>query len=156
METKKRDMKKFSKIVNSNKNSVRGETAMLKVDGEEYSGDSQVLSGFFKYHQEACSAPEVTQEEDDQLYRQATIDVASLQFILQSRGWKLPTVSYEQTEQLVSRLRNGSSPDFYGLTSEHIKYGGATAILFLHLTSTSRFNLLNMEFLRRIFSAQLL
>ena len=156
METKKRDMKKFSKIVNSNKNSVRGETAMLKVDGEEYSGDGQVLSGFFKYHQEACSAPEVTQEEDDQLYRQATIDVASLQFILQSRGWKLPTVSYEQTEQLVSRLRNGSSPDFYGLTSEHIKYGGATAILFLHLTSTSRFNLLNMEFLRRIFSAQLL
>ena len=71
----------------------------------------------------------MTQNKDDELYRQASI--ASIKSILKSRGWRLPIISYEQTEQLISRLKNNSSPDFYGLTSEHIKNGGATAIFFL-------------------------
>lgn len=61
METKKGDMKQFSRLVNSTKNTVRGETAMLIIDDKEYAGDGQVLAGFFNFHKDACSSPELTQ-----------------------------------------------------------------------------------------------
>ena len=34
-------------------------------------------------------------------------------------------------EELIGRLKNDSAPDFYGLTSEHVKKGGASSIYFL-------------------------
>ena len=59
----------------------------------------------------------------------AKIDIGSIQYILKSRGWNLPIVSLEQTENLISKLKNSSAADFYGLTSKHIKKGGPTSIV---------------------------
>ena len=42
-----RDPKLFSKLVNRNRINSQGYTSMIKVNGVEFRGDSQVLAGFF-------------------------------------------------------------------------------------------------------------
>ena len=104
---------------------------MIKVNNQLYNGDAQVLSGFFEFHKAGSVPHELTQHPEDHLYRRATVDVVSIRYILRQRGWKLPIVTFEQTESLVSRLKSNSSADYYGLTSEYIKYGGSVSISFL-------------------------
>ena len=53
--------------LNRKRNKVRGETALLIVEGEEYSGNDEVLAGFFKYHKKACTSPELTNTNEDEL-----------------------------------------------------------------------------------------
>ena len=100
---------------------------MIKVDGVQYTGDAQVLAGFFQFHKSGSSPPELTQEPEDHLYRRATVDVTSIRYIIRQRGWKLPNVSFDQTATLIARLKSNSAADFYGLTSEFIKHGGDVA-----------------------------
>ena len=70
-----RDPKLFSYLVNKKKNSTSGYTSFIKFDEKEYRGDSQVLAGFFKYHNEKSSPPEVFNSDDNHQYFYATIDV---------------------------------------------------------------------------------
>ena len=95
MEAEYRDSKKLSQIIKLSRNNNRGETNMLKIGDQTYSGDAQVLSAFFKFHQNGSVPPEPTQHEDDHLYRRATVDVTSIRYILRQRGWKLPSVSWK-------------------------------------------------------------
>ena len=120
------DIKTFCNMIKQKSGNRRGDTALLKFGGEEYHGDAQVLAGVFKFHQQESKAPPLTNKPEDQLYKQATIDVASIHYILKSRGWKLPIVSTDQTEILISRLKNNSAPDYYNINAEYIKNGAVT------------------------------
>ena len=63
MEANFRDPKLFSKLVNKNRIQNQGYTAMIKVNGEEYRGDAQVLSGFCSYHNGNSSPPPIEKTE---------------------------------------------------------------------------------------------
>ena len=104
---------------------------MIILEDEKFYGDGQVLSGFFKYHQSSQTAPTVTSSDEDHLYRLATIDVGALSYIIQSRGWKLPSISTSQVSDLIDKLKSGKSPDYYGLSVLHVKNGGSISVLFL-------------------------
>ena len=104
---------------------------MIKIGEEEFSGSGQVLAGFFQYHKASQMAPEITQSEEDHLYRSASINMTSIRYIIKSRGWRLPTLSTNQVSDLVDRLNSGKAPDFYGLSVRHVKNAGSVAILFL-------------------------
>ena len=131
MEAKFKDMKGFSRMVNKKRNTPRGDTGLLIIDEQQFSGDAQVLSGFFEYHKTAQTAPQLTNGESDHLYKSATIDISSIQYIIRSRGWKLPSLSTTQVPDIISRLKSGKSPDYFGLTSDHVKNGGSVAILYI-------------------------
>ena len=136
MEAKFKDMKGFSKMVNKKRNNPRGDTGLLIIGEQQFSGDAQVLSGFFEYHKAAQTAPILTNDESDHLYKSATIDISSIQYIIRSRGWKLPSLSTSQVAEIISRLKSGKSPDYFGLTSDHVKNGGSEAILYITNIST--------------------
>ena len=104
MESKQVDIKNFYKIINGGKPKTKGDTALLRVNEKDYHGNAQVLAGFFEFHQKGSKAPALSDHPNDELYHHATIDIASIQYIIKSRGWKLPTLSFQQTESLISRL----------------------------------------------------
>ena len=60
-----RDPKLFSQLVNKKKINSSGYTTMIKFDETEFRGDAQVLSGFFRYHDEKSSPPEVYKSDEN-------------------------------------------------------------------------------------------
>ena len=140
MEANFRDPKLFSYLVNKKKNSTSGYTAMIKVDDEEFRGDSQVLAGFFKYHSDRSSPPEVYNSDENYAYFYSTIDVDAIAYIVKQRGWKLPQLTFNQVQSLIQRLKTNKSPDFFGFSAKHVQLGGAVAVKYLQ-------KYLNMSFL---------
>ena len=108
-----------------------GYTSSLNVDGNKYQGDAQVLSGFFKYHDEKSTPPEIFNSDDNHLYFYSTIDVEAISYIVKQRKWKLPQLNYNQVQNLISRLKVNKSPDYYGFSARHIKHGGSVSVNFL-------------------------
>ena len=80
-----RDPKLFAQLVNKKKKNNAGYTAMIEFDDTTYHGDAQVLSGFFKYHDQKSSPPEVFKSEDNHTYFYSTIDVDAISFIIKQR-----------------------------------------------------------------------
>ena len=100
----------------------QGYTAKLKVENKEFKGDAQVLSGFFKYHNGNATPPQVSSEqEDDMTYYYATINIEAISYIIKQRKWKLPELSFNQVQDIISRLRTNKSPDLIGLSTRHVK-----------------------------------
>ena len=104
---------------------------MLTVDGDEYHGDAQVLSGFFTYHNGNSSPPPIQKSEDETMYFYASINVNAIAYIVKQRGWKLPQLSFNQVQNLIERLKTNKSPDYFGLSARHVKSGGFISAHFL-------------------------
>ena len=126
-----RDPKLFSKMVNRNRKSNQGYTAMIKIDGKEYRGDAQVLSGFFLYHNGNSSPPPVHKSDDNTMYFYSTINVQAIAYIIKQRKWKLPQLSFNQVQNLIERLKTNKSPDYFGFSAQHVKSGGFVSAHFL-------------------------
>ena len=122
-----RDPKLFSKLVQKK----RGNT-MLSFDGKEYKGYAQVLSGFFEYHNGNTSPPPVSSEnEDNMTYYYATINVEAISYIVKQQNWRIPELSFNQVQDIISRLRSNKSPDILGFYAKHVKNGGPIAVHFI-------------------------
>ena len=131
MQANFRDPKLFSQLVGKKKNNTSGYTSMIKFDENEFRGDSQVLSGFFKYHAERSSPPEVFNSDDNHAYYYSTIDVDAIAYIVKQRKWKLPQLNFNQVQDLIGRLKVNKSPDFFGFFAKHVKHGGTVSVKFL-------------------------
>ena len=126
-----KDPKLFSKLVNKKRSCNSGYTAMIKIEDSVYKGDAQVLSGFFKYHNDRSSPPEVFKSENNHTYFYSTIDVEAISFIIKQRKWKLPRLNFNQVQNLINRLKVNKSPDYFGFSAKHIKHGGVVAVKYI-------------------------
>ena len=105
MEANFRDPKLFSTLVNKNRKSNQGYTAILKIDSKEYRGDAQVLSGFFNYHNGNSNPPTCEKNEKNSMYFYSTINVNAIAYIVQQRKWKLPQLTFNQVQNIIERLK---------------------------------------------------
>ena len=119
-----KDPKLFSQLVKKKKSNNSGYRTMIKLDDIEFRGDAQVLAGFFKYHNEKSSPPEVNYSDSNHTYYNSTIDVDAKAYMVKQRKRKLPQLNYNQVQNLVERLKVNKSSDFYGFSATHIKHGG--------------------------------
>ena len=127
-----RDPKLFSKLVKQRRVNDKGYTAVLTFDEKEFRGDAQVLAGFFEYHNGNSNPPHVSsKEKDDMTYYYATINVEAISYIVKQRNWRLPELSFNQVQDIISRLRSSKSPDIMGFSAKHVKNGGPAAVHFL-------------------------
>ena len=101
MEANFRDPKLFSKLVNRNRVKADGYTTLINVEGKEYRGDAQVLSGFFLYHNGNSVPPPVENSEDNTNYFYSTINVEAIAYIIKQRRWKLPELTFNQVQNLI-------------------------------------------------------
>ena len=140
------DPKLFSKLVNKRRVNNQGYTAMLKVDEKEYKRDAQVLSGFFEYHTGNATPPAVSSELDENMtYYYATINIEAISYIVKQRNWKLPQLSFNQVQDIISRLRTNKSPDLIGFSARHVKNGGPVAVHFIMKYLNMSFSVSSME-----------
>ena len=123
-----RDPKLFSKLVNKKKVNNSGYTTMLKYDDIEYRGDAQVLAGFFHYHNSKSNPPEVLKTEENHSYFYSTIDIEAITYIVNQRKWKLPQLNFNQVQNLIGRLKVNKSPDYFGFSAKHVKFGGNVSV----------------------------
>ena len=77
------------------------------------------------------SYPVSSESKDDMTYYYATINVEAISYIVKQRNWKLPQLSFNQVEDIISRLRTNKSPDIMGFSAKHLKNGGPIAIHFI-------------------------
>ena len=127
-----RDPKLFSKLVNKRRLNNQGYTTMLKIEETEFKGDAQVLAGFFEYHNgNATPAPVSSEKDEDMTYYYATINVEAISYIVKQRNWNLPQLSFNQVQDIISRLRANKSPDLLGFSARHVKNGGPVAVHFI-------------------------
>ena len=69
--------------------------------------------------------------EENHTYFYSTIDVEAISFIVKERNWKLPHLNLNQAQNLIGRLKVNKSPDFFGFSAKHVKYGGTVATNFI-------------------------
>ena len=131
MEANFRDPKLFSKLVNRNRVKADGYTTLINVEGKEYRGDAQVLSGFFLYHNGNSVPPPVENSEDNTNYFYSTINVEAIAYIIKQRRWKLPELTFNQVQNLIERLKSNKSPDYFGFSARHVKAGGFVSATYL-------------------------
>ena len=62
------------------------------------------------------SYPVSSESKDDMTYYYATINVEAISYIVKQRNWKLPQLSFNQVEDIISRLRTNKSPDIMGFS----------------------------------------
>ena len=96
MEANFRDPKLFSKLVNQNRKTNQGYTAMIKINDEEFRGDAQVLAGFLTYHNGNSSPPPLCKSDENTTYFYSTINVEAISYLVKQRNWKLPELSFNQ------------------------------------------------------------
>ena len=104
MEANFRDPKLFSKLVNKNRTKADGYTTLINVDGKDYKGDAQVLSGFFLYHNGNSEPPPLDCCEENTNYFYSTVNVEAISYIIRQRGWKLPVLTFNQVQSLIERI----------------------------------------------------
>ena len=104
---------------------------MLRVDDTDYQGDAQVLAGFFQYHNENAKPSPVSSESPDNMTYYYAINVEAMSYIIKKRNWNFPNVSFNQVQDIISRLRGNKSPDLLGFTAKHVKHGGPVAVHFI-------------------------
>ena len=64
-------------------------------------------------------------------YNYATIDIEAISYIVKQRNWHLPKLSFNQVQDIISRLRSNKSPDILGFSARHLKNGGPVAVHFI-------------------------
>ena len=69
--------------------------------------------------------------DDDMTYYYAIINVEAISYIIKQRNWKLPQLSFNQVQDIISRLRANKSPDLMGFSAKHVKNGGPVAVHFI-------------------------
>ena len=115
-----------------NRKSIQGYTTMIKVDGSEYRGDGQVLSGFFSHHNgNSTPPPDTTKSDANTTYFYATINVEEISYFIQKRKWKLPQLSFNQMQAIIDRLKYNKSPDYFGFSAQHVKHVGCVSTHYL-------------------------
>ena len=125
-----KDPKLFSKLVNKKRKNNQGYTAKITFDNKDFHGDGQVLSGFFEYHNGNSTSPPLSKSEDNFTYFYATINMHAISYIVQQRKWKLPTLTFNQVQEIINRLKVNKSADIFGFSASHVKMGGAVATHF--------------------------
>ena len=50
---------------------------------------------------------------------------------MKQRNWKLPQLNFNQVQSLIGRLKSNKSPDYFGFSAKHIKYGGYVSVNFI-------------------------
>ena len=131
MEANFRNPKSFSKLVNRNRKTTQGYTAMIKVDNKEYRRDAQVLAGFFTYHDGNSSPPPLEKNDENSMYFYSTINVEAISYLVKQRNWRLPQLSFNQVQIIIERLKTNKSPDYFGFSAQHVKQGGFVSAHFL-------------------------
>ena len=89
------------------------------------------LQGFFRYHDDKSNPPEVFNSDENHSYYYSTIDVDAITYIVKQRKWKLPQLNHNQVQNLIERLKVNKSPDVFGFSAKHVKYGGKISTKFL-------------------------
>lgn len=96
----------------------------LKVEDIQFKGDAQ---RFFEYHNGNANPPPVSfEQEDDMSYYYDTINVDAISYIVKQRKWRLPELSSNLVQDIISRLRMNKSPDHID-----VKNGGPVAVRFI-------------------------
>jgi hypothetical protein len=104
---------------------------LLKIDEVEYRGDAQVLAEFFTYHTGNSSLPTVSKSDENFTYFYSTINVQAIHYLIKQRNWKLPRLNFNQVHNIIERLKSNKSPDVFGFSVKHVKYGGFVSVHFL-------------------------
>ena len=64
-------------------------------------------------------------------YFYSTINVQAIHYLIKQRNWKLPQLNFNQVQNIIERLKSNKSPDVFGFSAKHVKYGGFVSVHFL-------------------------
>jgi transaldolase len=126
MNAQLRDSKTFYKLVNSYRKRRSVQIEELIVGDETYTTPENILEGW-KKHFETLATPA---ENDTKNYTNTEFDLDLIYEICTEMNNEL-TFSEKEIEEAIRSLNSKKTPDVYGLTAEHLKYGG-----IVHLSIT--------------------
>ena len=125
------DKKEFYRLVKKQKNSGK---KVAHIDFGDHTAESETNSWAKYFSNLATPADDETFDED----YNTLLDVNYLLQSLTASNEPLPAVSEDDVRKITGQLKNGKSPDVYGISSEHIKLAAETCISILtYLTNNA-------------------
>ena len=119
MKARFQDSKTFHKLVNSHKKFSKVSVDELIVGNNRYTTPQDILQGW-KEHFEALATPTDATENS---YTNREFDLDVIYEICKSDS-ELLIFTEEEVDEAIKSLNLNKAPDVFGLTAEHIKYGG--------------------------------
>jgi hypothetical protein len=128
--SKNKDQKTLANLINSQRNTRSTNTNSLMVDDLLHEGPQEVLEGWAKYQTKLGSPTESTWFDSHHL---ATVDtdVKSILDICWSSKDKPTPYTEMEVAIAISSMKTGKVSDSYGISAEHLKYGGKGVVLTL-------------------------
>ena len=121
-----RDIKTFYKLVNSYRKRPSVQIEELIVGDETYTTPENILEGW-KNHFETLATPAKNYTKN---YTNTEFDLDLIYEIYTEMNNEL-NFSEKELEKAIRSLNSKKAPDVYGLTAEHLKYGGSTLVNYL-------------------------
>lgn len=124
MEADSSDKKLFYKLVGKQRKSSTMNTKELKIGDQILNTDKDILEGW-RRHFETLATPSHNTGFDEVYKQETEWDVDLIQIQMENLA-KLPVAdfSFKEISTAIATLNNGKAADLYGMTAEHLKYGG--------------------------------
>ncbi|VDI42782.1 Hypothetical predicted protein [Mytilus galloprovincialis] len=124
MNAKQRDSKIFHRLVNAQRKTKKSSISDLTVEDKTYSSREEILKGWNE-HFSKLATPESNTTNSDHTNKEFDIDI--IEEICKQNAVPL-TFTAEEIDKAINQLNTNKAPDIYGITAEHIKYGGDTLL----------------------------
>ncbi len=119
MKAKTRDSKTFYRLVNSHRSKPKLQLEELIVGENTYSTPEDILQGWKKHFETlaTCTANEHENYTNTEFDQEVILDIC---------GSDNEDLLFTQDEvaEAINSLNNNKAPDIFGITAEHLKYGG--------------------------------
>ncbi|VDH91711.1 Hypothetical predicted protein [Mytilus galloprovincialis] len=124
MNATQRDSKIFHRLVNAQRKTKKSSISDLTVEDKTYSSREEILQGWNE-HFSKLATPESNTTNSDHTNKEFDIDI--IEEICKQNAVPL-TFTAEEIDKAINQLNTNKAPDIYGITAEHIKYGGDTLL----------------------------
>ena len=119
---KQSDNALFHRIIRNQRGKCHKFIDELHVGSQSYSGD-EILSGWYEHFKE-LSSKKVNEKFDLNFMKQVEEEVAIIYMICLDSSVDPKPVTDEEIKKAIASLNRGKAPDVYGVTAEHVYYGG--------------------------------
>ena len=122
MNAKQSDNVLFRRLIRNQRGKCQKFIDELCVGNQSYSGDD-IINGWFDHFKELASKKDNDKFDLDFL-KQAEEEVTIIYMICLDASTEPNPVTDDEMKEAIASLKRGKAPDVYGVTAEHIYYGG--------------------------------
>ena len=130
LEARTQNTKLFYRLIKQQRGLSYNHITELTVNDETFKGEN-IIDGWQKHFMSLATPTDNVSNFDSKYHLQVHRDITVIHDICAEEQGEMCETNVEEVTTAIKRLNSGKSPDAYGVTSEHVIYGGHKLVVIL-------------------------